>query len=94
MQTIYFETPHFIRHESNLVDLCAYRERLDAAVGQSWPAEPPPEEAAPVLRLCPPVTAAARRRRRLRRLPLLLDLCASLAVVLMATVAIVRFLAL
>ncbi|MCI2106797.1 MAG: hypothetical protein LKK00_08815, partial [Intestinimonas sp.] len=62
MKTIYFETSHFIHHEGNLVDLCAYREKLDTAVGQNWPAEKP----ASVLRLYPPVTAPARRRYRLR----------------------------
>ena len=29
MQTIYFETTHFIRHTGNLVDLTEYRRKLE-----------------------------------------------------------------
>ena len=33
MQTIYYETSNFIRHEGNLVDLAAYRQKLAAVSG-------------------------------------------------------------
>ena len=63
MQTIYYETSNFIRHEGNLVDLAAYRQKLAAVSGGNW--SPAPEgspafeaEAPPrtgtVLRLVPP----------------------------------------
>ena len=53
MQTIYFTTSHFIRHEGNLVDLTEYRRKL--ALAQEQPA---PEEAAR-----PPHNRTVRRRR-------------------------------
>ena len=36
MQTMYFETSSFIRHEGNLVDLAAYRQKLSAVSGGCW----------------------------------------------------------
>ena len=33
MQTIYYRTEHFIRHQGNLVDLAAYRQKLSAVSG-------------------------------------------------------------
>ena len=33
MQTIYYKTEHFIRHQGNLVDLAAYRQKLSAVSG-------------------------------------------------------------
>ena len=50
MQTIYYKTSSFIRHEGNLVDLAAYRQKLSAVSGDWAPAvqaslpEPAPEE--------------------------------------------------
>lgn len=41
MQTIYYETSNFIRHEGNLVDLAAYRQKLAAVSGGNW--SPAPE---------------------------------------------------
>lgn len=61
MQTIYYTTEHFIRHEGNVVDLEAYRQKLALVGGRGsrstpliqemeWLAEEEtrPEEAVPV----------------------------------------------
>ena len=56
MQTIYYQTSSFIRHEGNVVDLGAYRRKLSAVSGGDWedvpvrePAPTQPEAAAPLL---------------------------------------------
>ena len=104
MQTIYYQTSSFIRHEGNVVDLGAYRRKLSAVSGGDWedvpvqePAPTQPEAAAPLLRLVPPespkVRAARRRRQNVRRLaqPATLPLLASLAVVAVTVTAMVQF---
>lgn len=101
MQTIYYQTSSFIRHEGNVVDLGAYRRKLSAVSGGDWedvpvqePAPTQPEAAAPPLRLVPPESPkvrAARRRRNVRRVGLALDLLASLAVVAVTVTAMVQF---
>ena len=101
MQTIYYQTSSFIRHEGNVVDLGAYRRKLSAVSGGDWedvpvqePAPTQPEAAAPLLRLVPPEPSkarAARRRRNVRRVGLALDLLASLAVVAVTVTAMVQF---
>ncbi|HJC40165.1 MAG TPA: hypothetical protein H9701_01245 [Candidatus Intestinimonas pullistercoris] len=103
MQTIYYKTSSFIRHEGNLVDLAAYRQKLSAVSGDWAPAvqaplpEPAPEER-PALRLLEPGEAprpphrGRAARRRVRRLSLALDLCASLAVVVLTLSAAASFL--
>ena len=105
MQTIYYETSNFIRHEGNLVDLAAYRQKLAAVSGGNW--SPAPEgspafeaEAPPrtgtVLRLVPEESPAQRRARRtgrrLRRAALPLDFCASAAIVVLTVSAVIGFL--
>ena len=81
MQTIYYQTSSFIRHEGNVVDLGAYRRKLSAVSGGDWedvpvqePAPTQPEAAVPLLRLVPPespkVRAARRRRQNVRRVGL------------------------
>ncbi len=107
MQTIYYETEHFIRHRGNLVDLAAYRRKLSAVSGGdpvSAPEEPAPlretEAQGPDLRLLPrpapmtPRRRMARRQRRLRRAAVVLDLCASIAVVALTAGALAAFLVL
>lgn len=76
MQTVYFTTTNFIRHEGNMVDLTEYRRRLAAAQGQHDP-EPEPEE---------PVRAASTRsaRRRAVRPGMMLDYAASVALIITA----------
>ena len=107
MQTIYYETEHFIRHQGNLVDLAAYRQKLSAVSGGDLAPvleEPVPQPEGPAegphLRLLPrsvpasPRRRAARRQRRLRRAAVVLDLCASAAVVALSAAALAAFLAL
>lgn len=107
MQTIYYETNNFIRHEGNLVDLGAYRQKLAAVSGGGWdmaaraPAVYEVEQApspAPVLALVPPVSEAQvrsrHRRRRVRGFALALDACATLAIVVLTVCAVVVFLSL
>lgn len=75
MQTIYFTTSNFIRHEGNLVDLTEYRRKLALAQGQSEPEKE--EEIQPVR------TRTAHRRRGL--LPgMMLDYAASIALIITA----------
>ena len=69
MQTMYYQTSHFIRHQGNLVDLTAYRRKLTAASGGALapaleePAAPP--AAGPDLRLLPKPASASPRRSTL-----------------------------
>ena len=73
MQTIYFTTTKFIRHEGNLVDLQEYRRKLALAQGR-----PEPVEEKRRVR-----TRAAHRRRGF--LPgLMLDYAASIALIITA----------
>ena len=107
MQTIYYRTEHFIRHQGNLVDLAAYRQKLSAVSGGDLaPAldapvpEPEPGDQGPELYLLPkpapmsPRRRSARRQRRLRRAAVVLDLCASIAVVALTAGALAAFLGL
>ena len=78
MQTMYYTTRNFIRHEGNVVDLSEYRRKLEAcsgfeAVPSAWEEEERP---------------ARREAFSLLRLP---DLCATLAIVVMAATVVARF---
>lgn len=75
MQTIYFTTSNFIRHEGNLVDLTEYRRKLARAQAQ-----PEPEEEEPVR----PVRARTVHRRRGFRPGMMLDCAASVALIVTA----------
>lgn len=107
MQTIYYKTEHFIRHQGNLVDLAAYRQKLSAVSGGDLApvldepvADPEPQAQGPELYLLPkpaprtPRRRSARRQRRLRRAAVVLDLCASVAVVALTAGALAAFLGL
>lgn len=72
MQTIYFTTTHFIRHEGNLVDLTEYRRKLALAQAQPEPEPPQPQRTGPA------------PRRRLLRPGLMLDCAASVALIITA----------
>ena len=75
MQTLYFTTSNFIRHEGNVVDLTEYRRKLALAQGQVEPEEQ--EDVQPVR------TRTAHRRRG--ALPgLMLDYAASIALIITA----------
>ena len=89
MQTIYYRTEHFIRHQGNLVDLAAYRQKLSAVSGgdlapvlEEPVPDPEPRDQGPELYLLPkpapmtPRRRSARRQRRLRPAGGGLDLCA------------------
>lgn len=47
MQTIYFTTSNFIRHEGNMVDLTEYRRKLALAQGSTSPVTEEPTAPAP-----------------------------------------------
>ena len=92
MQTIYYRTEHFIRHQGNLVDLAAYRQKLSAVSGgdlapvlEEPVPDPEPMAQGPELYLLPkpapvsPRRRSARRQRRLRPPAVGVGLCASLA---------------
>ena len=91
MQTIYYSTPNFIQHNSNIVDLNEYRRKLAVAEEGSLAPQPEAEYAydfpwaeaevrqQPVLREVPRPSRRARRERR----AWVLDACASLGVVVM-----------
>ena len=59
MQTIYYETSNFIRHEGNLVDLAAYRQKLAAVSGGNW--SPAPEGSPAFEAEAPPRTGTVLR---------------------------------
>lgn len=104
MQTIYFETDRFIRHEGTVVDLAAYRQKLSAVSGGNWSPqfdeELTPErvgEEPPRLTILPAQAERTqplrpRRKRRTDRLALVLDLCASLAIIALTACAVLSFL--
>lgn len=107
MQTIYYKTEHFIRHQGNLVDLAAYRQKLSAVSGGDLApvldepvADPEPQAQGPELYLLPkpapmtPRRRSTRRQRRLRRAAVVLDLCASAAIVALTAGALAAFLGL
>lgn len=85
MQTVYYATSNFIRHEGNLVDLCEFRRKLSLTPGGK---PGPPSGAGPrhrpggaVLTLLP---AGEKRRSRMgERAAWVLDACASIGVILM-----------
>lgn len=74
MQTVYFTTTNYIRHDGNMVDLTEYRRKLAAAQGcpepnqQQEPCQPRP----------------ARTRRRTVHTKLMLDYAASVALIITA----------
>ena len=77
MQTIYFTTTNFIRHEGNVVDLTEYRRKLAQAQGKT---EPEVEEE-PVYTPRP----RTNHRRRSSIMPgMALDYAASLALIITA----------
>lgn len=76
METIYFTTSNFIRHEGNVVDLTEYRRKLACAKQTASPVEPLQEE-----------SSAPRPRTVHRRIALsgmVLDCAASVALIITA----------
>lgn len=76
MQTVYFTTSNFIRHEGNLVDLTEYRRKLALAQGQ---AEPVVEE-----EVVPPIRTRTNHRRKGSLTGMVLDYAASVALIVTA----------
>lgn len=73
MQTVYYTTANFIRHQGNLVDLTEYRRKLGRIEEeQLWAAPQPREEERPRV-----------RRRGHTDVGLLLDFCTSGAILAM-----------
>ena len=89
MQTVYYTTSNFIRHQGNVVDLAEYRRKL--ALAQEGSLAPQPrmdwEEAEDLWEGTEeqslPRVEKPRRRSRLHRQAMVLDICASLGVVIM-----------
>ena len=75
MQTVYFTTSNFIRHEGNMVDLTEYRRKLALAQGEAAGTEEP---AVYVPR------RRTNRRRRTLTLGAVLDCAASLVLIVTA----------
>lgn len=101
MQTIYTTTTHFVRRSGNVVDFQDYRRRLALTQEGSLAPNPreeasrwtedwteePREEKRPQLYVLEPVQEARpSRRERQEHRALVLDVCASLGVVLMTLV--------
>ena len=86
MQTIYYRTEHFIRHQGNLVEE-PVPDAEPRAQGPELYLLPKPAPMTPRRRM-------ARRQRRLRRAAVVLDLCASIAVVALTAGALAAFLGL
>ncbi|MGE4275828.1 MAG: hypothetical protein AB7E30_01475 [Lawsonibacter sp.] len=87
MQTIYYSTNHFIRHQDNVINLEEYRRRQALAQEGSLAPQPQPEEYDPAMeeevREQPALRKMDPRCRRNLRGALVLDICASLGIVLM-----------
>lgn len=98
MQTIYTTTANFVRHEDNLVDFEEYRRRLaltqEGSLAPSpraesirweedWTEELPEEELPRLYALEPRQEARPSRRERREHRAMVLDVCASLGVVVM-----------
>lgn len=82
METVYFTTRSFIRHEDNVIDFEEYKEKL--AAQQALLAEPEESEAALPREAGP--SAAPERRSAVVRLKDALDLAASAAMLLVAVI--------
>ncbi len=95
MQTMYYKTSSFIQHTGNIIDLGELRRRQVLAQHDSLARQPEEERYAPeeepafrpvVLSLSPEERRRARRERQAWRL----DLCASLAVIVMTAAFLLR----
>lgn len=89
MQTLYYNTKHFICHQDNVIDLEQYRRKQMLAQEGSLAPQPQPEEFySPIdqeqtVRKQPVLQDRYPRRPKKLRRAVLLDVCASLGVVVM-----------
>ena len=86
MQTIYYATSNFIRHQGNVVDLSEFRRKLsltqEGSLAPSLEQLSPPElKQRPQLTVLP--CTEKKRPRRGERAAWVLDACASLGVIVM-----------
>lgn len=96
MQTTYYQTSNFIQHSGNMIDLTEFRRRAmaqrDSLARQPqedlWDTGEEPAFRPVLLEITPEERRRARRERRAWRL----DVCASLAVILMTAVFALRML--
>ena len=95
MKTMYYQTSNFIRHTDNIVDLDAYRSKLEQVQRDSLARQPEtacPQEEPPFQPLVLTMSRPERRRARRERQAWALDAYASLAVILMTAVFALRML--
>ena len=90
MQTIYYKTNHYVCHTDNVVDLNEYRRKLarveqGSCAPQVWEQEP--------LRAAPQSCPRKRRSSVRRRQGFMLDLFASIGVLVMTLTFTLRILA-
>ena len=79
MQTVYYTTNNFVRHTGNVVDLSEYRRKLAAAQSQQVDWQEQEEVAEPAAVAPRPRRSRQRREQR----GLMLDMCASMGVLVM-----------
>jgi len=89
MQTIYYTTSSFIRHTGNVIDLAEYRRHMEFDPQSQY-------VPAPALAIAESRPAARRRNRKNLRcsVGLLLDFCASGALLVLTVGVLARFLTL
>ena len=104
MQTNYYKTSSFIQHTGNIIDLDELRRRQalaweggspqhDSLARQPEPLGPPEEPEEPAFRpVVLTLSPEERRRARQERQAWRLDVCASLAVILMTAAFLLRIL--
>ena len=82
MQTVYYATSHYIRHEGNLVDLNEFRRKLSLSREMSLQAE---QEELPENKPQIPLLPYTRKdhAKCFNRTAWVLDACASLGVIIM-----------
>lgn len=96
MQTMYYKTSNFIQHSGNVIDLAELRRRQAAAQRDSLARQPeapyiPEEPEEPGFRPVVLTMSPARRRRAAwERRAWRLDICASLAVILVTAAFLLR----
>ena len=81
MQTLYYTTNNFVRHTDNIVDLSEYRRKLERMQADrlGWQEFEDPEEGEAV-EIQPRPRRSAQRRERTAAL---LDMCASMGILVM-----------
>lgn len=100
MQTMYYKTSSFIQHTGNLIDLTELRRRQAASAQQDslarqpesvwYPEEPAAQEESGFRPVVLTMTKTQRRRAGWERRAWVLDVCASLGVVLMTALFVLR----